>query len=420
MTTATIAEVRWPDPGSPIHQVWNLVADHANALTVLLALIAAGLVVRQCARRTIRQRWHDGSRAISLLPSAGLTGSAAIMGGQRFWRDLMGTAPPWWRRIIASTPHLTVEYWLAAIPDAATENGVELTMRIWIPAPIAPGRVENAIRTAWPGTLIVHEHADQPTASAFPSRGTVTGGLVRPERGEHLPLHAMEGREDSDPLRALESLANAMSAGELAVVQILARPAVGRRLRRYRAAVNRLHTGRPAHASALTALITGTVRELLDVLTPGASARNHSTASHPTLQSNPQRTEELRAVREKAAHPQWEAGLRYAVAASGNGPEARGRIRGLADSVFAVFAVLAGRNALARHHLPRPAAAITARRMRRGALLSAPELAALAHLPARTAELSGRRARAIPAPRPVTGRLLGVQTGLVPRSQEET
>src|SRR5437763_135052 len=81
-------------------------------------------------------------------------------------RDLMGIAPPVHRRLITGCPHLAVEFWLA--------GGEDISVRIWIPGPVAHGRVENAVRTAWPGALILTEHTDP----ALPA-GAVTGGRVR-------------------------------------------------------------------------------------------------------------------------------------------------------------------------------------------------------------------------------------------------
>ena len=56
-------------------------------------------------------------------------------------------------------------------------------------------------------------------------------------------------------------------------------------------------------------------------------------------------------------------------------------VQGRAHAVASAFAAFSGHNHYRRHHLRHPATAITLRRLRRGDVLSVPELAALAHLP---------------------------------------
>jgi hypothetical protein len=342
------------------------------------------------ARQLIRDSWHAHARLVEVLAPAALDFPTTVAGGRRVWTDLMGIAHPWWRRLLGGQPHLVLEYWLAAN---------EITVRLWIPGPVPPGRVENAIRAAWPGALITHT-AEGP--STLDAAGTVTGGTVRPERAEHLPLRVPDARTDMDPLRSLESLATALRPGESVVVQVLARPVVGRRLRRYRATVRRVHTGRSVHTSIITSLIAGLVREVLDLVV-GSRPRATAFSERRWRPSDPQQAEELREVRAKATLPLWEVALRYAAAVPGSGREARDRARGIADGVFALFALFAGRNALARHRLRHPATVLAGRSLHRGALLSVAELAALAHLPTRTTELSGNRTRPVPAPHQVTG-----------------
>ena len=56
-------------------------------------------------------------------------------------------------------------------------------------------------------------------------------------------------------------------------------------------------------------------------------------------------------------------------------------VEGRAHAVASAFAAFSGHNHYRRRRLRHPAAAITTRRLRRGDVLSVPELAALAHLP---------------------------------------
>ena len=102
--------------------------------------------------------------------------------------------------------------------------------------------------------------------------------------------------------------------------------------------------------------------------------------------------------------------------------QARARLRGLAHGLASATALYAGRNWLARRRLRHPAAAIGARRFRRGDLLSVPELAAIARLPADPSlpglARAGARAVAPPPAIPLPGpdvRPLGVTDTGAPR-----
>ncbi|MCK2243677.1 MULTISPECIES: hypothetical protein [unclassified Crossiella] len=377
----------WTALFSAAEQVAGWVAGVWQQHTVLIVLAAVfplvAKVILVVLRLRARRGWRDRARLVEVLPPSDLDLAAALAGGRRLWRDLTGITPPAWRRKVFDHPALALEYRLTA---------ERLTVRIWIPGPIPPGRVEAAVRAAWPGTLLIPA-----TDTPIPTGHTVTGGTVRLERPEYFPLHVTDAREDADPVRALQSLATALQPGECALVQVLLRPGVGGRLRRYRRTVRRLHTNRPTTGSGVSALPAELARELLDLIT-GSRTPARSTGYSSTRGADPQRAEELREIRGKAVLPQWEVVLRYATATSAAGGVARARVRGLADGVFAMFAVLAGRNALARHHLRHPATALARRRLRRGALLSTTEVAALAHLPVRNPALAGGRARTVPAP----------------------
>jgi hypothetical protein len=361
---------------------------YAVVITTAITLLAGLVIAWWWVRRVARRRWWVNARLVEVLAPADLDTATALAGGRRLWRDLTGLARPPIRRVLEGQPHLAIEYVL---------SHEQLGVRVWIPGTVPPHRVEAAIRAAWPGALIMPVHTVE---SVPPLVGTVTGGTVRPERGEHLPLHVPDPRDNhADPVRALEALGAFLGSGECGVVQVLARPAVGRRLRRYHATIRRLHTGRPARPSVITAVVTGVVRKLLDLIT----GRHTTRADRRWRPADPQRAEQLRDVRAKAALPQWEVAVRYAAATPDTGSAGRDRVRGIADGLFGMFAVLSGHNALARHRLRHPAAVLAARRLRRGALLSSAELAAIAHLPVRTTGLAGSRARSVPAPREVTG-----------------
>jgi hypothetical protein len=219
-----------------------------------------------------------------------------------------------------------------------------------------------------------------------------TGGTLRLARPEVLPLKT---DHDADPLRALAAAGAGLGPAEHAVVQVLARPATGRRVRRARRAARRLRDGQPARLTA----------QLLDLASPGprGGARRAAARADPDLAAG------LRAAAAKAIGPQWETLIRYAVAAdlpAGRraGPETR-RLRGRAHALASATALYAGRNWLARRRLRRPAEKINSRRLGRGDLLSVGELAAIARLPADPAVpgLARAGARAVPPPPGIPG-----------------
>src|SRR5262249_54818473 len=116
---------------------------------------------------------------------------------------------------------------------------------------------------------------------------------------------------------------------------------------------------------------------LLDLASPGGHA---SSGTRRTVRSDPELAAEIRETTSKLASPQWETLIRYAVATTAAQDTAR--LRGLAHALASATALYSGRNWLARRRLRHPAAAIGSRRLRRGDLLSVPELAAIARLPA--------------------------------------
>lgn len=358
------------------HAAGAFVAWAPLAGPLLLAVIAAGLAAREWLRRRRHVALAAGARSITVLAPP----QADPAGGEALWGNLSGLARPararWW----GGQPHLGWEYcWTSA----------GMTISMWVPGPVPPGMIERAIEAAWPGA---HTRT-APAVPAIPEHAVVTGGTLRLARPEILPLRTDQG---TDPLRALAAAGSGLTAGEHAVVQILARPATGRRLRQARRAARRLCHGRPARVSS----------RLLDALTPGGGP-----ARRAASRADPETAAALRAAAVKATGPQWEAQVRCAVttdlvpATTGRqrrtaAAQARRRLRGLAHALASATALYAGRNWLARRRLHRPATQVNARLLGRGDLLSLPELAALARLPAdpATPGLARAGARAVPPP----------------------
>jgi hypothetical protein len=386
-------------PSQSVHHLAHLLLaalTHAGPAAAVAASVVA-------ARVWLHRRQHAvftaGARTITVLAPP----QADLGGGEALWGNLAGLMRPplarWWH----GQPHLSWEY---------TWTPAGMTISMWVPGTIPPGMTERAIEAAWPGTHTI----TTPATTPLPEGSPATGGTLRLARPEILPLKTEHG---SDPLRALAAAGTGLAQGEHAIVQVLARPATGARLRRARRATRRLRYGQPARMSS----------RLLDALTPGGPgpARRSATRADPEV------TADLRAALAKAAGPQWDTQIRYAVTTTAvpgtarsrrtaAGTLARRRLRGQAHALASATALYAGRNWLARRHLPRPVRRITARRLRRGDLLSVPELACLARLPsdASVPGLARAGARAVPPPPgiPVPGpraRPLGVTDTGTPR-----
>ena len=210
----------------------------------------------------------------------------------------------------------------------------------------------------------------------------LAGGELRLAAGPWQPLRTEHW---VDPLRAVLGAAGELADGETATVQVLARPAGGRRL---------VRAQRAAHALAgATGPRASLVGGLLDLLTLGG----RRAPRRPVGPADPQAALAARAAVAKLAGPCWEVRVRYGV----SGPAGlRGRLRARAHALAAAYAVYSGRNRLTRRRLRHPAAILASRPLHRGDLLAAGELAALAHLPVDPAVPGLARAGARPVPPP--------------------
>ncbi|MFB4285890.1 type IV secretory system conjugative DNA transfer family protein [Nonomuraea sp. MTCD27] len=282
------------------------------------------------------------------------------------WRQLVGLLRPAWKRTFAGQPHLVWEY-------CGSDAGVRI--RLWVPGTIPPGIVEKAIHAAWPGATTT----TSPATSPLPVEAEIAGGRLVLAAPEHLPLKT---DHDHDPVRSLLEAMGGLREGEHAVVQVLARPTTGRRLRHaYRAAA---------------ALRGGGSRRLFgrvcDEVLPLPDARDHHRPSD-LARDFPERAEQVRAILSKAGQPRYTVAVRYAVATSREPISrtpvrreptelVRGWLRGHAHTLAGVFALYTGGHQyLRRARLWRARRVIGSRRLDSGYLLSVAELAALAHLP---------------------------------------
>ena len=258
----------------------------------------------------------------------------------------------------------------------------------------------------------------------------VAGGQLRLARGAALPLDT--GTSGVDPIRALLAAPGPLRAGEWVRVQVLARPVSSARLAR----LARTATGRRRTrivGAATTRAAGGDPRAAGRDRPP---ARPRARTSRPVTGYGcwPPRARMLEIAQDRAAVGKARGGgfetlIRYATATprphsaaavadgSPSRPEhtaslpvtishdaapnrarpprggaetpelvdaedrARFVVEGRAHAVASAFAAFSGHNHYRRHRLHHPATAITTRRLRRGDVLSVPELAALAHLP---------------------------------------
>lgn len=412
-----------PAPGGPAGRYLTNPGTFTSHLARLLAtllehygpvggpLLAAAIAAILAGRRWLHRRQHAAfiaaARTVTVLapPQADPGGAGAL------WGHLTGLLRPPWARLWHGQPHLGWEYTWAGGTTAG------MAIRLWVPGTIPPGLIERAVEAAWPGA---HTRT-APASDPLPPGALTAGGMLRLARPEILPLST--GHDLDAPLRALAGAAASLGEHEHAIVQVLARPVTGARLRKARRSARKQRADKPARLTS----------RMLDLASPGTHA---SSGSRRASRTDPELAVEIRETTAKLASPQWETLIRYAVATTaaptpgGAGRwQARAakaqhaaRLRGLAHALASATALYTGRNWLARRRLRHPATAIASRQLPSGDLLSVAELAAIARLPSDPAlpglARAGARAVAPPPAIPVPGpnvRPLGVSDAGAPR-----
>jgi hypothetical protein len=361
--------LRDPDQG------WHALADLARHLLVRVTalapeLIAGALVAAAALVLLGRLRERRASRAGRVI-EVGVPPDADPDGALLLWSALHDLLRPRLRRLLSGQTHLSWEI-------AAGRDGT--AFRLWLPRSVPPGLVERALTAAWPGASITTADTDpEPRAHA---RTHVATELVL-SGPECFPLGAGDG---PDPLGLVLGQLAGLETGEQALVQILARPVTSRHQHQLVTVARRMRAGIP----------TSRLMRLADPFGVGSVAR----PLDPTV------SPDVRTVLEKASRPLYHCLVRVTVTAPDK-RVGRGRIHAIAGA----FAAYEGRVGLRRRHTRHYDSA--ARRLgRRAFLLSVPELAALAHLPAGPALPGVARAagrRVAPAPRvPERGKPLGI------------
>ncbi|WP_232792522.1 type IV secretory system conjugative DNA transfer family protein [Actinacidiphila yeochonensis] len=338
-------------------RVWNIVAGAGTGwlcsnglyLASCCALaMAGGWALKHRLRAAHYRRLTEGAFCVEVLAPPTVT----ARGGEVLWAQLTGLLRPWWRRITSGQPYVAFEY-------AWSHTG--LRIRLWAPGAVPLGLVRRAVEAAWPGA----QTRVTVTDPLLPQGRVVTAGRMRPARPAVLPLRT---DHPTDPLRALLQAATGMSEEEFACVQILARPATGSALRRARHQARRLKSGHTSpRLPALAAFLL------------------HRPQPTATGKLDPEHSAAVRQAAAKLSGPQWQCSITYAAACtSGHAEHQRARdiARGRAHALASAFGLYADRNYLARERLRHPEPFLRDRRFPpRTALLSVPELAALAHLP---------------------------------------
>lgn len=352
------------------------------AVSLIAAGYAAHLVVTD--RRHRRMTRHAQLITVKPPPEVDHAGTAT------FWATLAEILHPGRRRRLRDgRAHIAVEYrW----------SGRELTIAVWVPRTIQTGPIQAAVRGAWPGAACTVTDAGPP----LPLDAVDVGGALTPTLPAWYPL---ETDHDNDPMRTLIAAASGLHPAESACVQILARPATTRQIRRLRRGVQGLRTGRPPRDLIDPATWLRVTLDLgLELFSPTRRTRPTGRQT-PVPGADPQRERDARAGIDKLAGTHWEVALRFGVAHTnprGSDPDdLTPRLVTLAHGIASAFGAWTGRNRLRRLRTAHPARVLNARVLRRGFLLSTAELAAIAALPQDIAVPGLDRARAKPMPAPV-------------------
>lgn len=349
-------------PASGFHRLAAYLTSVARGeWPVLVTLIGIGVVtVIAVQARTLRVARHG--KCVLVDPPA----ETDPAGGTGFWR-MAAVVMAGRRALFPGRPALAFEMWAA---DGSTQ------LSWWVPGGVSAAAVAQAVETAWPGARATLVDPPPPFARTLTGRRLVLSGR------SWLPLGGTgERREVADPIGGVLSTLAATSdvGGEGVVVQVVASPARRRTLARARRAMAAARRGRPANWRWSTGLVTNG---------PGPN-----TADPLALADARDGTAKL------AAGPHFEVAIRFAVA-GGSKRHRRARCHQLA----AAYGLYAGRSHLVARVLWLPDWVLTTRRVGRGFLVSLPELATLAHLPATPARygMTAAPARTVAPPRVTT------------------
>jgi hypothetical protein len=330
---------------------------------VLVALGLTAVVFAGWKLWIIRRdrRLMVGARRVRVLSPAEID----PVGARTLWMGLHALLRPWWRRQLSGQPHLAWEI-------VATSEDVQVSLRV--PKIVPPGLVERVIEASWQGARTQTDEDDPLVWHGAAAVETTGLALAEPE---WFPFETMPG---GDPLTLGLAAMAGLADGETSAIQVLAQPATSVSRSGFRRAARNLKTA------------------------TGSPLRGEGGRYRPP--PDPSVEGDVRAILAKASSPLWRCQVRLAVA-SPSRDTARGRIHGLAGA----FAVFEGRNGFRRRRIRGGIRTVRARRMARSYLLSVPELAQIASLPAAGSipglERAGARTVAPPRALPSAGKVLG-------------
>ncbi len=294
---------------------------------------------------------------------------------EQFFVALHGLLRPWLQRTLHGQPWVGFELW---------GSRGQVRFGVWIPQGQEP-LVEHLLRAAYPGVELRPIVSDPLIA---PARGALALARVRLDRISSLPIRT---DVDGDSLASLLSTLARPRGEERLHVSLLTRPSPSGWQSVARDRAHRLRSGRPVPRPL------GTKRR-------GASERRPPT---------PWELEQAGLIEEKARHLGFDCALRV-VAVAEDDVRARAFLRDVAAS----FRTFHGANSFRFRSVLRKAAFLASAQDRRfpasGAfLLTAPELAALWHMP----DVAPHHVETIRAPKlppppatPTTGRVIGTAT----------
>jgi hypothetical protein len=377
------------NPGGVLRRVVHTVLAHLDratpalhhALVPLVAFVAVMFALGIAALAAQRAGWRRGGHFIEIAPPA----HPDPRGGLACWRML--------------APLLTGRHTLAGRrPPVAFEcvgDDGGLTIGLWTSKTLSPESVIETIEAAWPGARAVVTETHELAARRGGRR--VGGSQARLGAPEWFALGGTDS-SSGDPLRAVFAALVGGSGSGRAIFQVLARPAAGKRVVRARAAARSLRRGEPTSGGGVVGGAGGAVGSLARFVA-GRNAPARLSTNDPLAQSD------VRVVTEKVNNsPHFEVAVRYAVEGEPGLIGRRIRRRRLRQ-LGAALGLFTGRNHLVGRVLLRAAVVLRNRRVHRGFLCSAPELAALAHLPEEPPAYGMRAApaRTVLPPRNVSG-----------------
>jgi hypothetical protein len=368
------------NPNRPLRALTELL-HHLVGAALSLAPWIAGAATAVLIAAAVAGRWrnrHLGRDA--RLIRIGVPPEIERGGAELLWGALHDILRPAFARLLRGQPHLSWEI-------TAGQDGT--AFQVWVPRQVPLGLIERAVTAAWPGASTT-EVEDQPSAR-YAAHAAVELTLSGPD---WFPL---DGSDGADPLALVLGQLAGFEQHQRALVQILARPVTVASQQRLLTVARRTRAGIP----------TSRLARALGLLQPGPAARQ------PTL--DPTLSPDVRAIMEKASRPLYQCLVRITVQAP-----SRGVTRGRIHAITGAFAAYEGRVGLRRRRARHGLRDAASRSLgRRAFILSIPELAALAHLPAQTAlpglVRAGARSVAPPPAVPTQGKPLGISDSGRPR-----